>query len=93
MEMAPRGREAAKSEATSRHRTRRQDMRSGLRVTMTSKRDQQRGRLTSGIMKNVLTKPASHPHGITGRGRRSHEEEQACDQCPTALSGLPSEAR
>jgi uncharacterized repeat protein (TIGR03833 family) len=46
------------------HRT---DIRPGLRVNITQKRDQRSGRLTGGIVTDVLTKSAYHPHGIKVR--------------------------
>ena len=45
----------------------RQDIKPGLRVNITQKPDQRSGRLTSGVVKDVLTKSASHPHGIKVR--------------------------
>jgi uncharacterized repeat protein (TIGR03833 family) len=45
----------------------RQDIRPGLRVNITQRHDQRSGRLTSGIVKDVLTKSAHHPHGIKVR--------------------------
>jgi uncharacterized repeat protein (TIGR03833 family) len=35
-----------------------------LRVNITQKQDQRSGRLTSGIVQDILTKSPSHPHGI-----------------------------
>ena len=45
----------------------RKDIKPGLRVNITQKQDQRSGRLTSGIVKDILTKSASHPHGIKVR--------------------------
>jgi uncharacterized repeat protein (TIGR03833 family) len=45
----------------------RKDITPGLWVHITQKQDQRSGRLTSGIVKDVLTKSASHPHGIKVR--------------------------
>jgi uncharacterized repeat protein (TIGR03833 family) len=45
----------------------RKDIRPGLRVNITQKHNQRSGRLTSGIVKDVLTKSAHHPHGIKVR--------------------------
>jgi len=45
----------------------RKDIKPGLRVHITQKPDQRSGRLTSGGVKDVLTKSASHPHGIKVR--------------------------
>lgn len=43
------------------------DVRPGLRVDIVLKQDQLTGRLTRGIVKNVLTKSSYHPHGIKVR--------------------------
>jgi uncharacterized repeat protein (TIGR03833 family) len=45
----------------------RQDVRPGLKVAIVLKQDQRTGRLTRGIIKDVLTKSSSHPHGIKVR--------------------------
>ena len=45
----------------------RQDIKPGLRVNITQKPDQRSGRLTNGVVKDVLTKSVSHPHGIKVR--------------------------
>ena len=45
----------------------RKDITPGLRVNITQKPDQHSGRLTSGIVKDILTKSAHHPHGIKVR--------------------------
>jgi uncharacterized repeat protein (TIGR03833 family) len=50
-----------------RHGKHRKDIRPGLRVHITQKRDQRSGRLTSGIVTDVLTKSAHHPYGIKVR--------------------------
>ena len=39
----------------------------GLRVLIVLKKDQRSGNLTEGIVKNILTKSSSHPHGIKVR--------------------------
>ncbi len=39
----------------------------GLNVAIVLKRDQRSGHLTEGIVKNILTKSSSHPHGIKVR--------------------------
>lgn len=39
----------------------------GLRVFVVLKADQQSGRLTEGIVKDILTRSAVHPHGIKVR--------------------------
>ena len=45
----------------------RKDIRPGLRVNITQKQDQRSRRLTSGIVKDILTNAAYHPHGIKVR--------------------------
>ncbi len=42
----------------------RSDIIAGLRVFIVLKKDQRSGRLTEGIVKDILTKSAAHPHGI-----------------------------
>ena len=43
------------------------DINLGTRVKIVQKQDQRSGKLTEGIVKNVLTKSATHPHGIKVR--------------------------
>lgn len=45
----------------------RKDVRPGLRVAVVLKRDQRTGRLTRGVVRDVLTKSSYHPHGIKVR--------------------------
>ena len=45
----------------------RRDIRSGVEVDIVLKKDQRTGRLTRGVVKDILTKSASHPHGIKVR--------------------------
>jgi len=45
----------------------RSDIRPGLRVSIVLKKDQRIGKLTEGIVKDILTKSSSHPHGIKVR--------------------------
>jgi len=40
---------------------------SGLRVRIVLKQDQPTGRLTEGIIKDILTSSPTHPHGIKVR--------------------------
>ena len=47
--------------------TRRSDIRPGLRVSIVMKKDQRTGKLTEGIVRDILTKSAAHPHGIKVR--------------------------
>jgi len=43
------------------------DIKPGTRVTIVQKQDQRSETLTEGIVKDVLTKSATHPHGIKVR--------------------------
>jgi len=45
----------------------RADIKSGLKVNIVLKQDQRSGKLTQGVVKNILTNSASHPHGIKVR--------------------------
>jgi uncharacterized repeat protein (TIGR03833 family) len=45
----------------------RADLRPGLRVAIVLKEDQGTGRLTEGIVKELLTNSSTHPHGIKVR--------------------------
>ncbi len=45
----------------------RKDIRSGMSVAIVLKLDQDTGRLTDGIVRDILTKSATHPHGIKVR--------------------------
>ena len=47
--------------------TRRADIRPGTRVRVVQKQDQSSGTLTDGIVSEILTKSATHPHGIKVR--------------------------
>lgn len=47
--------------------TRRSDIKPGLRVSIVLKKDQRTGKLTEGIVKDILTKSPAHPHGIKVR--------------------------
>ena len=42
-------------------------IRPGLHVRIVLKRDQRSGKLTEGIVKSILTKSPTHPHGIKVR--------------------------
>ena len=47
--------------------TRRKDIRSGLQVAVVLKQDQRTGKRTIGVVKDILTSSANHPHGIKVR--------------------------
>ena len=43
---------------------RRKDIQIGRKVAVVQKQDQRTGKLTEGIVQRILTKSATHPHGI-----------------------------
>ena len=45
----------------------REDINAGDRVWIVLKRDQRTNKLTGGVVKDILTKSTSHPHGIKVR--------------------------
>jgi uncharacterized repeat protein (TIGR03833 family) len=45
----------------------RKDIRPGIAVAIVLKQDQRTGKLTRGIVKDILTKSPTHPHGIKVR--------------------------
>ncbi len=45
----------------------RSNIKPGLHVRIVLKRDQVTGKLTEGIVKDILTKSSTHPHGIKVR--------------------------
>jgi uncharacterized repeat protein (TIGR03833 family) len=47
--------------------TNRSDIKPGMQVKVVRKQDQSSGKLTEGIVRDILTKSASHPHGIKVR--------------------------
>ena len=47
--------------------TNRTDIKPGLQVSIVLKEDQRSGKLTEGIVKDILTKSPTHPHGIKVR--------------------------
>ena len=47
--------------------TRRAEIKPGVRVAIVQKQDQRTGRLTEGVVRDILTKSATHPHGIKVR--------------------------
>ena len=52
--------------------TKRADIKSGTKVAIVLKKDQRSGKLTEGIVQDILTKSASHPHGIKVRLQDGH---------------------
>ncbi|MDD2906486.1 MAG: YwbE family protein [Sulfurimonas sp.] len=47
--------------------TERKNIRSGVSVAIVLKEDQESGKLTDGIVRDILTNSATHPHGIKVR--------------------------
>ena len=47
--------------------TRRKNVKPGTQVLIVLKKDQRSGKLTQGVVKDILTKSSTHPHGIKVR--------------------------
>lgn len=47
--------------------TKRDDIKPGQRVGIVLKQDQRTGKLTKGVVQQILTKSSVHPHGIKVR--------------------------
>ncbi len=47
--------------------TKRSDIKPGMTVSIVLKQDQRTGKLTEGIVKDILTNSPTHPHGIKVR--------------------------
>ena len=47
--------------------TSRKDIQPGIKVYIELKRDQRTGKLTAGVVKEILTRSNHHPHGIKVR--------------------------
>ena len=47
--------------------TDKKDIKPGMKVDIVLKQDQRSGKLTRGIVKDILTKSPHHPHGIKVR--------------------------
>jgi len=47
--------------------TNRNDIKAGMHVKVVRKQDQRSGKLTDGIVADILTKSPNHPHGIKVR--------------------------
>ncbi|MBW1768070.1 MAG: YwbE family protein [Deltaproteobacteria bacterium] len=45
----------------------RTDIKPGIQVRVIQKQDQKTGKLTTGVVKDLLTKSSNHPHGIKVR--------------------------
>ncbi len=55
------------SEYTMTNGQKRKDIRPGIEVSIILKKDQRTGKLTKGIVKDILTKATDHPYGIKVR--------------------------
>lgn len=61
----------------------RSNLKPGLRVNIVLKKDQRTGKLTEGVIQNLLTKSPSHTHGIKVRledGQVGRVKEILADQ-------------
>ena len=47
--------------------TKRSNIQPGMRVKIVLKQDQRSGKLTEGVVKDLLTNSSNHPHGIKVR--------------------------
>ncbi|MFA8433458.1 MAG: YwbE family protein [Marinifilaceae bacterium] len=47
--------------------TKRSNIKPGLQVKIVLKQDQRTGKLTEGVVKDILTNSSNHPHGIKVR--------------------------
>ena len=56
-----------KDEVSSMNGTERANIKPGLSVSIILKKDHRSGKLTEGIVKDILTKSPAHPHGIKVR--------------------------
>jgi uncharacterized repeat protein (TIGR03833 family) len=52
--------------------TNRSEIKPGLQVLIVMKEDQRSGKLTKGIVKEILTSSSNHPHGIKVRLESGH---------------------
>lgn len=72
------------------------DIKPGARVQVVQKQDQRSGKLTEGLVKDILTKSPDHPHGIkvrltNGVVGRVKEVLPACHISPPG--GRPTERK
>ena len=75
----------------------RANIKPGLTVLIVLKQDQRTGKVTKGIVKDILTSSPNHPHGIKVRlmdgqvGRVKEivdsDERDYCQECPVARLG------
>lgn len=55
------------TEGTDMDGTKRSNIKPGIKVAIVLKKDQRTGKITEGIVKDILTKSPNHPHGIKVR--------------------------
>jgi len=63
--------------------TQRANIKTGSKVTIVMKADQLTGKLTEGVVKDILTRSTTHPHGIKVRltdGRIGRVKEVMSDR-------------
>lgn len=69
----------------------RSNLRPGLKVQIVLKQDQRSGKLTSGVVKDILTPSANHPHGIKVRlqdGQVGRVKQILLGLCLLGLAGF-----
>jgi uncharacterized repeat protein (TIGR03833 family) len=69
--------------------SRRSEIRPGLTVDVILKADQRTGKKTRGVVRDILTNSANHPHGIKVR-LADGQVGRVCDIVTMALSSVPS---
>ena len=70
----------------------RKDIRPGLKVEIVLKKDQRSGKRTIGVVKDILTSSAFHPHGIKVRledGQIGRVQAVLSDDAVTGSHDLP----
>jgi uncharacterized repeat protein (TIGR03833 family) len=68
----------------------RQRIRPGMAVLIVKKEDQRSGKLTAGVVQDILTRSPNHPHGIKVRlqgGEVGRVKEIANDSAPESTGG------
>jgi uncharacterized repeat protein (TIGR03833 family) len=67
----------------------RKNIRPGVRVEIVLKKDQRSGKRTVGVVKDILTSSAQHPHGIKVRledGQIGRVQTVLSDEAPTVAA-------
>ena len=65
----------------------RKDIKPGLTVDIVLKKDQRTGKLTRGVVRDILTRSGRHPHGIKVR-----LADGQVGRVKTILAAIPAEA-